>query len=177
VVFVTSPPLELIRDFINTLDVEAGVDQLISPSSMRAWLHGKSVDVNRVTTADMETARELRESLRALALANHEDRDTSDECTELCHIVAPLTLSVVFVDGTPQLVPTETGVRGFLQQLLTDAVTAAQRGEWDRLKVCPDDACQWAFIDTSKNGSRRWCSMEVCGNRNKTRSYRSRKAD
>jgi len=177
VVFVADPPLELIRDFINTLDVEAGTDQLISTASTREWLRGKSIDVGRVTSADMETARELRESLRSLALANHEANDTSSECDELCHIVAPLTLSVVFVDGAPQLVPTESGVRGFLQQVLTHAVTAAQRGEWDRLKVCPDDACRWAFIDTSKNGSRRWCSMEVCGNRNKTRSYRSRKAD
>jgi predicted RNA-binding Zn ribbon-like protein len=38
-----------------------------------------------------------------------------------------------------------------------------------RVKVCASSTCQWLFLDTSKNGSRRWCRMEVCGNREKGR--------
>ena len=41
-------------------------------------------------------------------------------------------------------------------------------------QVCVADDCQWAFYDTSKNRSRHWCSMGVCGNRQKTRTYRAR---
>lgn len=44
----------------------------------------------------------------------------------------------------------------------------------DRLKVCP--ACGKAFIDQSKTGSRRWCSMSRCGNRAKVAAHRTRQA-
>jgi predicted RNA-binding Zn ribbon-like protein len=47
-------------------------------------------------------------------------------------------------------------------------------GSWPRLKACAADNCQWAFYDHSRNHSRVWCSMDVCGNREKVRSYRER---
>ncbi|MEU4242496.1 CGNR zinc finger domain-containing protein [Actinoplanes sp. NPDC026619] len=47
-------------------------------------------------------------------------------------------------------------------------------GGWNRLKLCSAADCRWAFYDTSRNGGGRWCSMEACGNRNKTRAYRRR---
>jgi|SRR5215831_6102760 len=44
-----------------------------------------------------------------------------------------------------------------------------------RIKTCPGGGCGWKFIDKSKNQSRRWCDMAVCGNLEKARHYRSRK--
>lgn len=41
-----------------------------------------------------------------------------------------------------------------------------------RLKQCPRDDCRWLFIDRTKNGSRRWCDMGTCGNREKKRKLR-----
>ena len=49
-------------------------------------------------------------------------------------------------------------------------------GTWKRLKICLADDCRWAFFDSSKNRGGHWCSMEVCGNREKNRTYRERKA-
>jgi predicted RNA-binding Zn ribbon-like protein len=49
-------------------------------------------------------------------------------------------------------------------------------GNWERLKACPLEGCLWAFYDRSKNRSRRWCSMDVCGNVAKARAYRQRHA-
>jgi predicted RNA-binding Zn ribbon-like protein len=43
----------------------------------------------------------------------------------------------------------------------------------DRLKVC--EGCPWLFLDLSRNHSRRWCSMNVCGGTRKMRRYRARK--
>ncbi|MGH9061952.1 MAG: CGNR zinc finger domain-containing protein, partial [Acidimicrobiales bacterium] len=68
--------------------------------------------------------------------------------------------------------------------LTPDAVTAVLaattrltiRGDWVRLKICPADDCLWAFYDESRNRSRTWCSMRVCGNREKARSWRARAA-
>lgn len=45
--------------------------------------------------------------------------------------------------------------------------------ELGRIKMCPGTDCGWLFIDESRNGRRRWCSMETCGNRAKAaRHYR-----
>jgi predicted RNA-binding Zn ribbon-like protein len=43
--------------------------------------------------------------------------------------------------------------------------------ELSKVRVCNDDECGWVFLDTSRNRSRRWCSMESCGNRNKARRF------
>jgi predicted RNA-binding Zn ribbon-like protein len=45
----------------------------------------------------------------------------------------------------------------------------------DTVRVCASDSCNWLFIDTSKNHSRRWCNMKSCGNREKARRFYTRK--
>jgi predicted RNA-binding Zn ribbon-like protein len=40
-----------------------------------------------------------------------------------------------------------------------------------RVRECADAQCGWLFVDTSRNGSRRWCTMKGCGNRNKARRF------
>ena|SRR6266851_7521204 len=45
----------------------------------------------------------------------------------------------------------------------------------DTVRVCASDSCDWLFLDTSKNHSRRWCNMKSCGNREKARRFYSRK--
>jgi predicted RNA-binding Zn ribbon-like protein len=45
----------------------------------------------------------------------------------------------------------------------------------DTVRVCASDSCNWLFLDTSKNHSRRWCNMKSCGNREKARRFYSRK--
>jgi predicted RNA-binding Zn ribbon-like protein len=44
-------------------------------------------------------------------------------------------------------------------------------GQLPRVRECGDETCRWLFLDTSKNHSRRWCDMKICGNRVKARSY------
>jgi predicted RNA-binding Zn ribbon-like protein len=71
-------------------------------------------------------------------------------------------------------VPPVAGVPGFLGEVLAAVALAAHDGSWRRLKICPAGDCRVVYYDLSRNASRRWCSMEVCGNRNKTRAYRQR---
>ena len=61
-----------------------------------------------------------------------------------------------------------------LGRIVAAAVTAMLDGTWPRLKVCRN--CDWSFYDYSKNRSASWCSMQICGNRLKTRAYRRRRA-
>ncbi|AXC13515.1 hypothetical protein ACPOL_4240 [Acidisarcina polymorpha] len=46
----------------------------------------------------------------------------------------------------------------------------------NRLRFCASDTCRWLFLDTSKNQTRRWCDMKICGNRMKARRYQARLA-
>ena len=54
------------------------------------------------------------------------------------------------------------------------AVDLLRDGPLDRLKTC--HVCPWLFLDLSRNRSRRWCSMNECGGRDKMRRYRARRA-
>jgi predicted RNA-binding Zn ribbon-like protein len=59
-----------------------------------------------------------------------------------------------------------------LWPLAVSALDLLRHGPLDRLKACED--CPWLFLDSSRNHSRRWCSMEDCGTRVKMRRYRSK---
>jgi predicted RNA-binding Zn ribbon-like protein len=47
-------------------------------------------------------------------------------------------------------------------------------GDLERVRVCAADSCAWLFLDTSRNRTRRWCDMSVCGNRSKARRHYER---
>lgn len=47
----------------------------------------------------------------------------------------------------------------------------------ERVRNCQADTCRWLFLDASKNHTRRWCNMKVCGNRAKARRFQQRQAD
>jgi predicted RNA-binding Zn ribbon-like protein len=48
-------------------------------------------------------------------------------------------------------------------------------GTWPRVKACPGPHCGWLFYDGSRNRSRQWCSMAICGNRVKSATFRERR--
>lgn len=170
--------VRLVRDFVNTFDVEDAADRLASKESAAEWLqdHGLIGSTDEVRAQDLRLLREARESLRAVLRAHHGEELDADVIEGFNRAAGASRLTVSFdADGTPRLQPAATGARAALAQILTGVVVAHETGTWERLKVCPEETCQWAFYDESKNASRRWCSMKVCGNRTKTRAYRERR--
>ena len=77
-------------------------------------------------------------------------------------------------DGAIGVTVSGKGVDAALARVVAVAFAAMLDGSWARLKACRQ--CTWVFWDTSKNRSGSWCSMQICGNRTKTREYRRRKA-
>jgi predicted RNA-binding Zn ribbon-like protein len=170
------PAAELLREFVNTRDVEDGTDRLGSAASLGDWFvaHGLLASPAPVSDGDLRLALELREALRGALLAHHDGADFARANPALERVVAELPLRLTFPAGEPRVAPATGGARGALAGLVAAVDHAVAEGAWSRLKACPADTCQWAFYDTSKNRSRTWCAMAVCGNRAKTRSYRSR---
>ena len=109
------------------------------------------------------------------AMAAHHDGGSETPAPELETAAAALPLRVSFAGRQPHLEPVPTGVRGALARLLIAVDDCRLDGTWSRLKICPADDCRWAFYDESKNRTRVWCAMGVCGNRRKTRAYRARR--
>jgi predicted RNA-binding Zn ribbon-like protein len=61
-----------------------------------------------------------------------------------------------------------------LAQAVSELTTSAMLG---RLRACGSETCRWLFLDTSKNHTRRWCDMKICGNRMKARRFHARRQD
>jgi predicted RNA-binding Zn ribbon-like protein len=81
---------------------------------------------------------------------------------------------VRFADGTAGVESTASGVSGAIGRILAEVSAEMAEGTWERLKACRADDCKYAFLDTAKNRSRAWCSMQSCGNRAKVAAYRER---
>jgi predicted RNA-binding Zn ribbon-like protein len=175
-------PRELVavQALVNTIDLEDGDDQLDSPEALRRFLtgHGLLGPGEPVGQADLDLAVELREALRAMLRFNHGEPLDPAALAVVNRAAAALPLQVGFdAEGRPVLGPGSGGCRGALAVLLAGVAQASAQGTWERLKACSADSCQWAFYDRSKNRSGRWCSMQTCGNRTKTRTYRNRRRD
>jgi predicted RNA-binding Zn ribbon-like protein len=63
-----------------------------------------------------------------------------------------------------------------LAAIVAVVATARAAGTWERLKACRQETCGWLFYDVSRNRSSNWCSMQICGAREKSRAYRRRRA-
>ena len=149
-------PLREVQQFVNSVDLEHDVDWL------PGWLDERGL------AGELERARALREALRALVLANN-GATLDQPALELVNAAAvrlPLQLAA---DGRLRV-----GVaRDALDGVVAIALAAMLDGSWSRLKACRN--CCWSFYDYSPNRSATWCSMQLCGNRTKTRAYRSRR--
>jgi predicted RNA-binding Zn ribbon-like protein len=172
-------PLRGVQAFVNTVDLEHGVEGLTAPAPLEELLgdHGLLTGPASVSQSDVERARELREVLRDLLLVRH-GGELSEEAVATLERTgrgAGLVLAAGR-DGTLELVPIAAGADAAFGRLLAIVYGAMADGTWRRLKACPGDRCKWAFWDASPAVSGIWCSMEVCGNRTKTGRYRRTRA-
>ena len=175
---MTPAGAQLIEDFVNTNELdEADGEHLRDPAALSDWLARRELlpDGASVTGDDLRSAHAVREAIRKLLLANNGAPLDESAVATLNAAADRSRLRVSFSPrGRAQLVPDQPDVPGALSQILAVAYTAMADESWERLKACRLDDCQWAFYDQSKNRSRTWCSMKVCGNRAKARAYRER---
>jgi predicted RNA-binding Zn ribbon-like protein len=151
-------PLRAVQQFLNSVDLEHELDWLPD------WL------AERGLGGELERARGLREALRALVLANNGAALDRAALELVNRVAARLPLQL---DAGGQL--SVRAGRDALDGIVATALGAMLDGSWPRLKACRN--CCWSFYDYSPNRSATWCSMQLCGNRKKTRAYRSRRRD
>jgi predicted RNA-binding Zn ribbon-like protein len=169
--------VELLVSFVNTRDIETGFDGIADAATLAPWIEERTGEhLPDLDPEDVDRVLALRESLRALMRGNNGGEVEAEalrplrEATERSRYRPSLG-----ADGQLSLAPTRSDLSGFEARLLLAIERIQAQGIWPRVKACPDEECEWAFYDATRNRSRTWCSMEVCGNREKTRRYRQRK--
>ena len=158
-------PLRLVQRFVNTVNCESGEDWL------ETWLAEQDVTGR---PEELDRARVVREAIRGLLYENNRQRGTGDPFPILAAAADAAAFSIDF--SGPELVARAPGVDGAVGCVLAVAYLAMLDGSWKRPKCCRNHHCRWSFYDYSKNRSASWCSMQLCGNRTKTRAYRARNA-
>ena len=152
--------LELVRRFVNTLDVDSCVDSLDSPQALKEWLTS-----NRVLSPDatvdagaLGTFHELRETLRVLAHANAHCQSDPAALGRLDEIASGLPVRLTF-GAEAGLTPACAGTDAAAAEVLSIVHQAMADGTWPRFKACKAETCAWAYYDHSRNRSATWCSI------------------
>jgi predicted RNA-binding Zn ribbon-like protein len=145
--------VELVIDFLNTVDLETGTDLLDDPAGYRHWCHTRGI----TPSADGAATRAIRDGLRAAAARSPRSEPTRSPLS------ASITVDGVHLDGADTVAA-----------VVAAAARITANGNWGRIKLCPGDDCGEAFYDLSRNHSRVWCDMAVCGNVAKVRASRRR---
>jgi predicted RNA-binding Zn ribbon-like protein len=147
---------DLLIDFLNTVDEESREDEWPDDAAARAWFRSHGLTTRGVVARE---ARAVRDAVRAAI-----DGRTPP----------PAALAAVPLHAAPAGDGLALASAHPLGPFVAAAVRLAYEGHWDRLKLCDMHSCRYAFYDTSRNRSGRWCTMSVCGNRAKTRAFRER---
>jgi predicted RNA-binding Zn ribbon-like protein len=156
---------------------------LHTPDDLAAWLRdSRLADLAplpdlRITADELARIRAFRDTLwAAAATVAHGGTPTEAQLTVLNAAagaqpvprIDPATLAREWVGPV-------TGAQ-VLGAAAADAIALLSSDMTGRLRECAGDNCRLLFVDTSRPGSRRWCSMQRCGNRHKVRSHRDRSA-
>jgi predicted RNA-binding Zn ribbon-like protein len=188
------PGLEAAIDFVNTAGLSKGKPFEALPDTTAAvqWLkaagylsdEAASVELERFTAAParaeaaLRRLRQTRAGLRELIDALAEDRDPRREAVEAVNAALRVREAAQLVrSGSRLRIAYRREGEPFEQALaaISRAVAAElSEGRPERFRVCENDRCRWAFYDSSRPGTRRWCEMASCGNRMKAARHRAR---
>ena len=133
----------------------------------------------RAAAAALARATELREAIYPVLSAEARGEPVADDALAALNAHLPEALSALrlapgsdgytwrFDHGKTDLAPMLAPILRSTAELLTSPALT-------RVRECDSETCWWLFLDGSKSGTRRWCDMKVCGNREKARRHHKR---
>lgn len=171
--------LEIIADFFNTHDRrmryegDPGNEHLTEPGRLMEWLLQHQLIAepdDAASEEELQLARELRDELRKTIVNN--EHDGVGEQVKLEQLTKSFQFGLMFHENGERLVPLHVNAAKGLAQLLIIVYELRRTKIWHRIRVCTAKDCQWVFVDRSRPGTGRWCSMKACGNRAKNKTFR-----
>jgi len=168
----------LALDFANTVSWRATDRETDHIATVDGLLHWAAESGLIAGDADfpanaLETAHGLRNAIRTVTEAALAQEERPREAAIILDVFRKCLESAHF-DGIPARILFRASAAEILGPIALAAVDLLRGDMLARLKMCPQDDCHWLFLDTTKNGSRRWCDMASCGNRAKAAHFRKR---
>jgi predicted RNA-binding Zn ribbon-like protein len=170
---------ELATSFTATLTERRGdaVERIPTPRRLVDWLGVYGLVVDSCTDAQLDLARELRESIHAAA--------TAAAIQEALPESAVRVINERSAQGRAAAILTPEGERRWrlgsascvedaLSVIAADAIGMIAGERDGRLALCASPTCRAAFFDTSRSRTRRWCDMNTCGNRQKKARFHAK---
>jgi predicted RNA-binding Zn ribbon-like protein len=172
-------PKELLTDYQRLLDWSEQAGALATAACAR--LKKTAAGEPRKAKEALKRARDLREILYSiLERLTHGDLEERDiEPLNSWIGKAGARARLYFVDGAIVRSYADDGsdFAAMLWPIVDSAASLlADEQSRARIKLCEGEGCAWVFVDTSRQGNKRWCDMSVCGNRAKARRHRKRKS-
>ncbi|WP_258069420.1 CGNR zinc finger domain-containing protein [Rathayibacter sp. AY2B9] len=169
----------LALDFATTGALPPGAaEHLDSDAALAAWLAERFEAVGPESRdARLDDALMLRGAIARLAVAAEAGTALDPRDVDVVNLVAAMPdIPPVLGGGSRQAGRLHAAGRQALASIAREAVGLLGPAATGRLRRCADPECRMLYLDTSRAGSRRWCSMQRCGNRSKVRAYRARAA-
>ncbi|MET7745368.1 CGNR zinc finger domain-containing protein [Streptomyces sp. NPDC005385] len=168
----------LATSFTGTLSERHGdsVERIPAPHRLVDWLTVSGLAVDSCTTAQLDLARELRESIHAAATAAAVQDPLPASAVHVLNdrSAQGRAAAILTPEGERQwrLGPV-SGVEDALGVIAADAIGIIAGERDGRLALCASPTCRAAFFDTSQSRTRKWCDMNTCGNRQKKARFHS----
>jgi len=179
--------LAVVQAFANTATGAGRADALASPRALGHWLQERGLlglEEDLREPVELARGRAVRDALRETMRRPHDGRGAGPCAPTLaarrvldCQAARSRMTVVAGTAGALLLEPRAGGLDGALGRLLAVAVRAQADGTWTRLTVCAGETCRWAFWDSSRARTARWCSLATCTSRAPVPGPRSRATD
>jgi predicted RNA-binding Zn ribbon-like protein len=166
-------------DFAATLARRLKADPrelLAAPEDLARWLvaAGMAESPTKVSNADLVAARALREAVYALAEAQIHGRAPAGQDVATLNRLADGPAAVPWLDDEGSA-HWRGDAAALLALLAREAVLLLGGADRARIRQCEAEGCALLFLDMSRAGDRRWCSMQGCGNKAKVAEFRRRR--
>ena len=191
---------DLCLEFVNTRywrGSEPSTETLRAPEDLLAWCEANRAHLPETVATvaahwrahPLDAARALQQSVEIREAIHDAFAQVAGGRQPDATLLAPLNQALAQAPGRTALQPSAHGLAWTLQEMRTSvpALLASvlwsagdlmMSGKLDRVRRCANDKCQWLFLDDSRGGTRRWCTMSSCGNRAKAhRHYAKKKAE
>ena len=162
--------------------IYAVFETLHQPSDLAEWLAQpplSAVVTVPVTTDELTMAKRLRQGIWEAAHQRAAGRAVPAATVRVINTAAaqaPLAPELDAGATTARWAEPVTATQA-LASLAREMIDLLSGSPANRIRECSGDNCPLVFVDSSRPGQRRWCSMERCGNRSKLRARRARGAD
>jgi predicted RNA-binding Zn ribbon-like protein len=166
----------LCLDFVRTLryrGTPSESEELPDAEAWGAWIDQLGPFDAPVRPASVDDARAAREAIHALLTEASVRPSVRQRLNRFAALPVPAPSLTTSGELRWQASDPSSAMVALLARDALDLVTSP---EFARVRRCAGPACGALFLDTSRPGTRRWCSMEICGNQAKKSTYRAREA-